>query len=126
MSAHIAICSHGASSTAALVLATKLRGMRESVDLHYSGKLDRQFARARRSNPSTILTIREDMTCRLWFRWKPAVEASLPDATAYLCWMADDADVLPDPPDYLLADAPAVEEWRGEYRRKDPVCPPNS
>ena len=99
---YVAICCRRESAEAGLVLATTLRRMGEPVSLQYSGKLNRQFEREKNAGAHTILTIREDMTCRLWFRRVRGVETNLSDASHYLTWMAEEGDTIPDPPDYLI------------------------
>lgn len=124
MSSHTAICCRNGSAKPGVALATELRRMGAAVDLLYTGKLDKQFKRAKLDDPAIILTIREDMTCRMWFRWRKAVECSLQDARHYLVWLADETDLIADPPDFMLDDqTPAPPEPPGSRTRRTEGAP---
>ena len=88
-----------------MVLACELRRMGEAVSTFFTGKVDKQFKRAQADGARIILMLRPDMTCRIWWRWRSAVETTFEDVRQYLLWLADESDneeLFPQPPEYLL------------------------
>ena len=99
---HYAICHDHGLAMDALALAIKLRRNGIVTDCASSSKARKQFDRAKRGGAQTIVTVKHDGMCRVWWPYRSAINATIDDFLAYALWIEDDGDTLPEPPEYMV------------------------
>jgi len=83
-------------------LSTLLRRNGQITDCFLSGKLDKQFKKAKTNNSDEIISIYDTGNCRVYRPPFKALDCTLDELTQYFQWLYDETDSIPDPPEYMI------------------------